>query len=128
MNIYTIYRKPNAKSEEDMLMLVPEGFSWWGLIFPLNILWALYHRSWLFCLLSTALLVFYAYGIQHPLPYEDYINTTKLPLQLFLGAFMYDFHRVSLTRRGYHFVDLVSGRNEEEALRNYLHSKFVNCN
>ncbi len=126
MNIYTVYRNPNAKSEEDMLVLVPEGFSWWGFFFPLNILWSLSRRSWLFCAISTVLFVIYLTAMADEFPYSQLVNITKLPVQLFLGVFMYDFYRLSLKRRGYHYVDVVSGKNETEAFLNYLNRQSIN--
>ena len=120
MNIYTVYRNPNAKSEEDMTMLVPEGFSWWGFFFPLNVLWSLSRRAWLFFFMSFSLFIIYLVAMIAPFQYVEYVNISKLPVQMFLGIFMYDFYRLSLRHRGYHFVDVVSGRNETEALLNYL--------
>jgi hypothetical protein len=125
MNIYTVYRNPNARSEEEILMLVPEGFSWWGFFFPLNIIWSLSHRSWLFFFISLALFIIYLVAMIDPFPHAQYVNITKLPVQLFLGVFMYDFYRLTLRRRGYHYVDVVSGKNDTEALLNYL-NKTVN--
>lgn len=120
MNIYTVYRNPNAKSEEEMVMLVPEGFSWWGFFFPLNVIWALGHRAWLLFFLTFPIFAIYLVALIGEVPYSDFINITKLPVQMFFGVFMYDFYRLSLKRRGYRFVDVVSGKTETEALLNYL--------
>ena len=70
MRIYTVHRWTAASSpsgaggarhlvvgqphaaREDMVELVPEGFSWWAAI--LGPLWALWHRLWLFALVLIA--------------------------------------------------------------------------
>lgn len=124
MKIFTVYRNPDARDEADSVRLVPEEFSWWCFFFPFNIFWGLKHHCWLFALACAAILTGYLYSYISPISISPYINITKLPVQMFLGLFANDFYRFSLRLKGFEFVDIISGKNEDEALHAWLASKY----
>ena len=114
MKIYTVYLKPDGGKTLESAVLVPEGFSWLALIFPLNMISAVMQKNWAF-LMILVLYIFTATMQFHDSRIDGLIGAFKLACFPFLGVWANDFWRLSLSHRGYHMAGIVSGRNESEA-------------
>ena len=114
MKIYTVYLKPDGEKTLQSAVLVPEGFSWVALIFPLNIISSIVNRNW--ALLMLLIIYFFTAMAQFHKPQVDNIITAiKMGLFPFMGVWAYDLLRVSLKHRGYDIAGVVSGNSEAEA-------------
>lgn len=114
MKIYTVYLRPEGEKTLQSAVLVPEGFSWLAIIFPLNMVAAAASRNWAFLMilllyLVTAVAQFHSHDV------NSIIVAIKLGLFPFLGVWANDLLRFTLQQRGYHMAGIVSGRNESEA-------------
>ncbi len=114
MKIYTVYLKPDGEKTLQTAVLVPEGFSWLALVFPLNIISSIITRNWAFLMLLI-IYFFTAMAQFHKPQVDNIIAAIKLGLFPFMGVWVYDLLRVSLKHRGYQMAGVVSGRNEAEA-------------
>jgi hypothetical protein len=111
--IYTVYKKEG----EDLPILVPEGFSLWAFIFPINIFWAINRKCWLFLALVIATEVATTLLTGNGIISKEYFAAFRVPIYIGLGAFANDFHRVSLERRGYKMVNIIAADSEIAGLK-----------
>ena len=106
MNIYTAYQHPTRPA-----LLVVEGFSWGALIF--GPLWLIWRHAWISAALLFACLV--AAGF---VPSAG--PAIRLGLAVLAGLFGRDAVRWEMELRGWHFVGIVAGRDEESAILRLL--------
>lgn len=122
MKIYTVHIKPGDENQLENAVFVPEAFSIWAMIFPINFVWAIMHRAWFFLLVITIYLL-----SAFPQSFADHetsqaVAMVKLALLPFLGIFANDFLRWNLKHRGYRLEAVVSGKDESEAQLRYFES------
>jgi hypothetical protein len=121
MTLYTVHTPEQAGSRDAALMrveLVKDGFHWLALIFPF--LWLLFHRIWWGLLgYVAAVIVIALAGKAVGLPQES-VALLELLIGLALAVFAHDLLAWQLGRRGYQAVDVVTGRDREEAERRYF--------
>ncbi len=94
-------------------ILVREGFSWGALIF--GPFWLAAHRAWIAAALSLA-----AFILIIVLANDDIAAALLATLVVLLGLSGHDLRRWSLDLRGYLLAQVVSARNELEALERLL--------
>jgi hypothetical protein len=94
-------------------VLIPEKFSWGGLVF--GPLWLLAHGSWIPGVIALAVCIALAVALPPPLG-------TILDVALFwaIGLAGNDLRRWSLARRGFALVQVVAERNTDAALARLL--------
>jgi hypothetical protein len=121
MTLYTVHSPGQAGLPRAGLMrveLVKDGFHWLALVFPF--LWLLFHRIWWGLLgYVAAVIVIALLGKAVGLPRET-IAVLELLVGLALAVFAHDLQSWQLARRGYQAVDVVTGRDREEAERRYF--------
>ena len=100
MRVYCAYQHPTRPA-----VLVAEGFSWGALIF--GPLWLAWCNAWI----SAALLVACAVGAS----FAPGSALIQLALAVLAGLFGRDAVRWEMELRGWHFVGIVAGRDEETA-------------
>jgi hypothetical protein len=108
MKVWTAHEKPNASP-----VIVREGFSFGALLF--GPLWLAAHRVWL-----PAGIVFVLILLISLLTHPPASVVLILGLALLLGWSGRDLLRWSITRRGYVESNVISGRNQYDALARLL--------
>ena len=118
MRVYTVHLRRHGLDAERDLVLVKEGFSWPA--FVAGVLWALWHRLWLFALL-LALAAGTINGIVY-LTGADSFAGGVLSFALAVGAGWIgnDMRRRVLEKKGFAFVGVVTARNDDDAARRFL--------
>ena len=101
MKIYCAYQHPTRPAR-----LVAEGFSWGALI--LGPLWLGWRQAWISAALLFAALVAAGFA-------DGAAPAIELGLALLAGLFGRDLVRWEMELRGWHFVGIVAGRDEETA-------------
>jgi len=96
-------------------VLVPEGFCWWALLFPLP--WLLLHRLWLVTILWLAAGIL-AGVLAAFVPQAGL--AAGVALALGTGAFAYDLQRFTLGLRGYRMDGVVIAHDRDQALARAL--------
>ena len=115
MKTYTVHRRaePHLHADPGNVVLVKEGFAWLALFFPF--LWLLFHRMWLPVLawlaISVALSVV---GNVWP-EAEGTLTIVAIVFGLWFAFEANAIRRWSLGRKGWEIVDVVVGRDWEEA-------------
>ena len=108
MRFWTAHIRPGAAP-----VLVREGFSWGALIF--GPLWLAAHRVWV-----PAVLVLAATILIMVLARDGVSAALLVALLVLLGLSGQDLRRWSLDHRGYLLTQVVTGRNEMDALGQLL--------
>jgi hypothetical protein len=122
MAVYTVHQPPahhaDPLPDAERLVFVRDGFSFWAfLIAPV---WMLWHRMWLVLLgyivvfvgLDAALAALGASG--------GAISAIGLLVALLVGLEASTLRRVSLWRRGFRNIGIVSGADREDAERRFF--------
>lgn len=124
MSVYTVHQPParyaDPMPDAERIVFVRDGFSFWA--FLLGPLWMLWHRMWLVLLgyvvvvagLDAALSVLGASPIA--------ISVVALFIALLVGLEASTLRRLSLRRRGFRNVGIVSGADREDAERRFFGS------
>lgn len=94
-------------------ILIQEGFSFGTLIF--GPFWLALHRAWIPAILVLAADVLIALLV--PAPFDLALD---IAMALLLGLFGHDLRRWAIERRGYLLTQVISGRDETEALGQLL--------
>ena len=122
MSVYTVHQSPARHADPlpdaERIVFVRDGFSFWA--FLLAPLWMMWHRMWLVLLgyvvviaaVDTALLVLGASQIA--------ISVVGLFIALLIGLEASTLRRISLRRRGFRNVGIVSGADREDAERRFF--------
>ncbi len=117
MGVYTVHMKgsPDDLSAIERTAFVREGFAWTALLF--GPFWLIGRQLWLallvWCLAQGAIIALDAYV----LPSHEALNLLEILLALALGFEGGSIRRAALASRGYHFIDVVSGRRLADAER-----------
>ncbi|MEE8274937.1 MAG: DUF2628 domain-containing protein [Alphaproteobacteria bacterium] len=109
MRVYTVLVDPAATATDQNAVLVREGFSWPAALF--TVLWALYHRLWLWAaILFAAGAVLGAGAAWLGL---DAVSRAAIQLgyMALVGLNAEDWRRRRLVKRGYIFAGVAVGRN-----------------
>ena len=120
---YTVHgrsTKPEVlRAEVDRIRFVKEGFSWWGLFFPLP--WMLIKGMWECLVLAIIILIAISFGgaaLEIP---ELPLIVASFNINIITGFLGNDFYRWTLSRRGLVDIGPASGDSREEAeLRFFL--------
>ena len=122
MSVYTVHQPParyaDPLPDAERIVFVRDGFSFWA--FLLAPLWMLWHRMWLVLLgyvvvvagLEAALSVLGASAIA--------ISVVGLFIALLVGLEASTLRRLSLRRRGFRNVGIISGADREDAERRFF--------
>jgi Protein of unknown function (DUF2628) len=121
MPIYSVHsRAADPLADVDKVRFVKEGFSWWGLFFPL--FWLTLKGMWLVLIIAVAVEIF----IMVLTVQAGWSGTTAqiaaLMVNLIIGFEGYDLYRWTLKRRGLKQVGLTSGDNFDDAEFRYFAS------
>ena len=108
MKFWTGHLRPDAEP-----VLVQEGFSWGALIF--GPLWLAAHRAWIPAAMSLAAAILIEALTSGPTQ-----AALMLALAVWFGIFGNDMRRWSLGLRGFTLLEVVSARDETEALGEWL--------
>jgi hypothetical protein len=122
MKVYTVHLPDSARPGDvaglDRAIFVRDGFHWLAAVLPL--LWLLANRIWLgFLAVLAATVAIGALAATNtigPAP----VVALELCLAVFVGVCAADLKGWSLRRRGLPAVDVVSGRDAEEAERRFF--------
>lgn len=122
MAVYTVHQPPARHADPlpdaERVVFVRDGFSFWAfLVAPL---WMLWHRMWL-VLLGYVVIVA---GIEAALSVLGASSTATsvvgLFISLLIGLEASTLRRLSLRRRGFRNVGIVSGADREDAERRFF--------
>jgi hypothetical protein len=110
--VYTAHVRGRGRGDEDVV-LVKDGFSWPAFFFTL--VWALWHRLWLFALIVAASGV--AIGLVSEMLTLDPLTDAAIGLawSVLIGFEANDARRRALARRDYDVEDIVLGLNLAQA-------------
>lgn len=121
MSVYTVHEAParvSASSAAERFMFVRDGFSWWA--FLLAPLWMLWHRMWLVLIGYVAI----SGGIEAALvtlgASRLAISLVGLSISVLVGLEASTLRRLTLHRRGWTNVGVVSGDKLEDAERRFF--------
>ena len=124
MKIFTVHRRETgtppggATAHGADLVLVKEGFAWWGALG--GPIWALVQRAWLWALLTAAAWLAFAALVQR-VPTEPALQAAlAAALFVLIGAHANDARRRALAARGYRMAAVVAARDTDGALVRYL--------
>jgi hypothetical protein len=109
--IYTVHvrrARSGATADRD-LVLVKEGFSWPAFFFTL--LWALWHRLWLFAVLIAASGVALGLAVEYFQLGPVLETALGLAWSVLIGFEANDLRRRALAWRGFALTDVVMGRS-----------------
>jgi Protein of unknown function (DUF2628) len=122
MAVYTVHQPParraDPRPDAERIVFVRDGFSFWA--FLIGPLWMLWHRMWLVLLGYVVVLA----GIDAALSWLGAsgaaISAVGLLIGLLVGLEASTLRRLSLWRRGFHNVGIVSGTDREDAERRFF--------
>lgn len=122
MKVYTVHHRSaepdGILNDPDTIVFVKEGFCWPGLFVPA--LWMLFKGMWLVLLLYLAVMIVLnvVFGV---LPIEGLAPIVIVAVgNVIIGFEGNDLYRWTLARRGLSLIDVVGGRDREEAERRYF--------
>jgi hypothetical protein len=102
----------------DDIILVKEGFSFLAAAF--HCFWALYQRMWLVSFILLAINIFLIFLETKGYVRLGVLQPIRFGFLLFVGSNFNDWHRYAITKKGYVFQGVVSGKNEDEASYKFL--------
>jgi hypothetical protein len=122
MSIYTVHEPPlragAAAPEPDRYVFVRDGFSFWA--FLLGPLWMLRHRMWLVFVLYVVISLVIE-GFAALVGASDFvIAALGFLISLWVGLEAATLRRVTLRRRGWRDVGVISGEDREAAERRFF--------
>lgn len=121
MPIYSVHsRTADPLADVDKVRFVKEGFSWWGLVFPL--FWLTLKGMWLVLTIAVAVQILIVVLADQAGWSDATAQVAALIVNLLIGFEGYDLYRWTLKRRGLHEVGLTSGDNFDDAEFRYFAS------
>lgn len=118
MKIYTVYTKETGPKQPEDIILIKEGFSWLAAI--LHCFWALYRKMWLVSFILFAINIFLILLEMKGYVRLSVLQPVRFGLFLFIGSNFNDWYRYAITKKGYVFHSVVSGKSEDEAMYKFL--------
>jgi hypothetical protein len=122
VTLYSVYEPgteagaPEERAQK--FVFVKEGFCWPALFIPL--IWLLYRRLWLEFVLFLLVLVAIPLAIGTGPEARGLVSLASFGASLILAFEANDLRRWALERRGYKFMGLGAGKNQDEAELSYL--------
>ena len=129
MAVYTVHQPPARHAdplpEAERIVFVQDGFSFWAfLVAPL---WMLWHRMWLVLLGYVVVLAAVDTALSAIGASRTAISVIGLFISLLVGLEASTLRRLSLRRRGFRNVGIVSGADREDAERRFFGSWLDNA-
>ncbi|MCP8938870.1 DUF2628 domain-containing protein [Alsobacter sp. SYSU M60028] len=122
MTVYVVHapRQAARGSAEGLekTVLVKDGFHWLAFLFPM--LWPLLHRMWWVFLAVLATVLALGVGGRALDAPGWAVGLLELLMAVLMGVFAADLRGWTLSRRGFSAVDVVGGRDREEAERRFF--------
>jgi len=121
MSVYTVNQAParaDAASAAERFVFVRDSFSWWA--FVLAPLWMLRHRMWLVLLGYVVLSGAIEFALIRLGASRTAIAFVGLLISLLVGLEASTLRRLTLRRRGWSNVGIVSGDKLEDAERRFF--------
>lgn len=125
MDTYTIYILYDKEGKSVDIQYIPEGWSFWGMLF--GPLWLLYHALVRPLFFYFAVLILIAQLAEADVVAPIISSVMMLVLSILTGFFGRDYIRAKLVREGYKFDDVIIASSEEEAQLKYV-TKYLNLN
>lgn len=124
MAVYTVHQPPARYADPlpaaERIVFVRDGFSFWAfLIAPL---WMLWHRMWLVLLGYVVVLAAVDTALSAIGASRTAMSVIGLLISLLVGLEASTFRRLSLRRRGFRNIGIVSGADREDAERRFFGS------
>ena len=124
MAVYTVHQPPARHADPlpdaERIVFVRDGFSFWAfLIAPL---WMLWHRMWLVLLGYVVVLAAVDTALSAIGASRTAMSVIGLLISLLVGLEASTLRRVSLRRRGFRNIGIVSGADREDAERRFFGS------
>jgi hypothetical protein len=122
MAVYTVHQPPARHADPlpdaERIVFVRDGFSFWAfLIAPL---WMLWHRMWLVLLGYVVVLAAVDTALSAIGASRTAMSVIGLLISLLVGLEASTLRRVSLRRRGFRNIGIVSGADREDAERRFF--------
>lgn len=114
---FTTHEKPDHPEPSARVEIVPEGFSFFALIF--NVFWLVYKRLWLALGGYVVLILAIGYAAEYFQLPQASVVVVQLLLQVLLGFSGYDLVRLKLSGKGYKFTGVVVAETSLNAERRY---------
>ena len=115
--------KAHTHVQPDQIVLVQEGFSFWGFLLPLP--YCLWHANWRFSSLLVLIGLLFAFLPAAGLPVND---VSAMGLELLMGLYVgfaaADIRAAALERGGYALLDVVVARDHDAAFLRFLDAHF----
>ncbi len=122
MVTYTVHERnneePDIAARAEKIVFVKEGFAWLALVFPL--VWLLYHRLWIVLAGFVVIVALLEVGVMSLGLNEAVAVAATFALSGLFALQANDLRRWSLDRKGFAFVDLVSGRDRSECEQKFF--------
>lgn len=118
MKVFAVYVKPKAAAPIETATFVQEGFSLAA--FVLNMFWMLYHRIWWVAALVFLFNSAVSYAQIHHFISQDAALVLNISILAVIGFEASDWYQDTLKRRGYILLDIVTGRNLEQAQQRFF--------
>jgi hypothetical protein len=124
MAVYTVHQPPARYADPlpaaERIVFVRDGFSFWAfLIAPL---WMLWHRMWLVLLGYVVVLAAVDTALSAIGASRTAMSVIGLLISLLVGLEASTLRRLSLRRRGFRNIGIVSGADREDAERRFFGS------
>ena len=122
MSIYTVHEPPlragAAAPELEHYVFVRDGFSFWAFLF--GPLWMLRHRMWLVFVLYVVVSLVLEGLVAVASASDAVIAAIGLLISLWVGFEAATLRRITLRRRGWRDVGVISGEDREAAERRFF--------
>lgn len=116
--LYSVYLKPADMNLPEKSVFIQDGFSFSA--FFLNIIWAIYHKAWLLVGIALAFSIILEVLRQHFGMSEAAITIMNLGFYIWFGLEANSIREYSLEKAGYNLIDIVSGKNIDEAQKKFV--------
>jgi hypothetical protein len=122
MSVYTVHQPPvrtaDQSPEPERMVFVRDGFSFWAFLWAP--LWMLWHRMWVVLLGYVVLTAIFIWVLVALGASRAALAVVGLFISLLVGLEASTLRRLSLRRRGWTNVGIISGNDVEEAERRFF--------